>query len=70
MIVTNETIAQTFLLVLAQPADALSVFPFYFTVLRQLMVGTVVCILPEYKAQNFFPVWILVNQFRRKLLFF
>lgn len=55
MIVTNETIAQTFLLVLAQPA-ALSVFPFYFTVLRQLRVGNVVCILPEYKAQNFFPV--------------
>lgn len=69
MIVTNETIAQTFLLVLAQPA-ALSVFPFYFTVLRQLRVCNVVCILPEYKAQNFFPVWILVNQFRRKLLFF
>ena len=55
MIVTNETIAQTYLPVFAQPA-AISIFPFYYTVLRQLRVGNVVCILAEYEARNSLPV--------------
>ena len=68
MIVTNETIAQTYLLVFAQPA-AISIFPFYYTVLLPLRVGNVVCILAEYEAWNSLPVWNLVNPLRCRLLF-
>ena len=54
MIVINETIAQTYLPVFAQPA-AISIFPFYYTLLLQLRVGNV-CILAEYEVRNSLPV--------------
>ena len=55
MIVTNETIAQTFLPVFAH-LPAISIFPFYSTVLLQLRVGNVICILAEYESRNSLPV--------------
>lgn len=61
-------IAQTYLPVFAQPA-AISIFPFYYTVLLQLRVSSVVCILAEYEARNSLPVWNLVNPLRCRILF-